>query len=223
MHTLLALLSSPWFSSKQVKKNSSVKLSWRAVNSLSWKWVSSSSLSSFLQLAELWYTDEGGDTQKCGVSALWKQDLPDSYQLVLDLTGVARQLAVLQRWRYVKWWWFTLRGDGTFNEIEIISFLSQWSFSTALQFLIVLTAISSSLLWQRHEGQANINDPTYSLKAWVNQKDSQHSGPVHQRHTWCLTLEKSEHTPPSKVIHNAVSEHVALEMPQSSLACETGS
>lgn len=112
MHTLLALLSSPWFSSKQWKNNTSVKLSWRTGNSLSWKRLSPSSLSSFLQPAVPWDTNEGGNTQKCVVSALWKQDLPDSHQSVLDLTGVARQLPVLQRWRYVRWLWFTICGNG---------------------------------------------------------------------------------------------------------------
>lgn len=97
MLTLLALLSSPCFSSKQWNNNTGVKLSWRTSNGLSWKRFSSSSLSSFLQPAAPWYTNKRGDTQKCVVSTVWKQDLLDSPQSVSDLTDVARQLSAVQR------------------------------------------------------------------------------------------------------------------------------
>ena len=116
---------------------------------------------------------------------------------------------------------------GIFNEIEITQFLSYWSFSTALQLLMVL--LSSSLLLQRHKVTPGINDPTYSLKAWVIRRIGPQPAQWHNvsvTHVVLNSLKKKGHDPPNKVIHNAVSERVALEMPHQSsshLAYEIGS
>lgn len=82
-------------------------------------------------------------------------------------------------------------GMGIFNEIEIMQFLSYWSFSTALQLLMVLKFFSPPTKAQGirlYTWYKRSHLFTKGLGQSEGQGHNRHSGRVYQWQTWCLTL-----------------------------------